>query len=86
MKENGENMWLKNLPTHAPPEGMWERLEIRMDNNLANERFRAQLVGLPEHEPPFGLWVRIEQGLTRRRVLRIGFIASGIAATVAALV
>ena len=81
MKENGENMWLKNLPTHAPPEGMWERLEIRMDNNLANERFRAQLAGLPEHEPPFGLWARIEQGLTRRRVFRIGIIASGIAAT-----
>lgn len=81
MKENGENMWLKNLPTHTPPEGMWERIETHMDNDYANERFRTQLASLPEHEPPFGLWTRIEQALARKRILRLGLIASGIAAT-----
>jgi len=81
MKENGENMWLKNLPAHTPPEGMWERIETRMDNDLANESLRAQLTGLPEHEAPFGLWARIEQGLARRRAVQFGVIASGIAAS-----
>ena len=81
MKDRGENIWLKNLPVHTSPEGMWERIENRMDNNLANERFQARLAGLPEHEPPFSLWARIEQGLARRRVVRLGLIASGIAAT-----
>lgn len=81
MKENGENMWLKNLPAHTSPEDMWERIETRMDNDLANEHFRTQLASLPEHEPPFGLWTRIEQAIARRRILRLGLIASSIAAT-----
>ena len=81
MNKNGKNIWLKHLPEHAPPESMWDQIESRMNNDLVNERFQTKLAALPEHEPPFGLWTRIEHGLVRRKALRIGFIASGIAAT-----
>jgi hypothetical protein len=81
MKVKGQNKWLGNLPAHTPPDGMWERIEIRMDEDLLNERFQARLAALPEHEPPFVIWTRIEQTLTHRRFVRLGIIASGIAAT-----
>lgn len=81
MKEKGENIWLKNLPAHTPPEGAWEHIEAGLDNMLASERFLSQMAGLPEHKAPAGLWSRIDQNLARRRFARIGFIASGIAAT-----
>jgi hypothetical protein len=81
MKENSENIWLKNLPSHSPPEGMWEKIETRMDNALSNERLNAKLAGLPVHEAPLKLWSLIERSLVHRKFLRIGFITAGIAAT-----
>ena len=81
MKDNGENKWLKNLPSHTPPDETWAGIVNRMDINLANEQLKTQLTGLPVHEPPVNLWARIEQKIASRRMLRVGFIASGIAAT-----
>lgn len=81
MKDTGKNMWLENLPRHSPSEDLWNKIEARLDQNLAGERFQQQLAGLPDHQPPFALWSRIEQQLARNKVFRIGYITASIAAT-----
>lgn len=81
MKDTGKNMWLGNLPEHSPPQDLWDKIEAGLEMESGGVQLQEQLAGLPIHEPPISLWGRIEAQLARRKVMRIGYIASAIAAT-----
>jgi hypothetical protein len=81
MKDTGKNRWLGNLPEHSPPLDVWDKIEAGLEKEPGGALLQEQLAGLPVHEPPISLWGRIEEQLARRKVMRIGYIASAIAAT-----
>lgn len=62
-----------DLPVHMPGEGMWERIEAKLDAMDADARLAQKLEELPVHSPDPGIWnlivARLDQMQRTRKIV-----------------
>ncbi len=52
---------LKELPTHAPADGLWQLIESALD---MEDAISKRIADLPEYSPGINMWEDIESGLS----------------------